>query len=44
VDPDPADGSHRLAAAARSDVLIVLPEGERAFVAGDPVEVFPIPG
>lgn len=44
VEPNPADGSHRLAAAARSDVLIVLPEGERAFAQGDPVEVLPIPG
>jgi len=25
-------------------VLIVLPEGERAFASGDPVEVLPIPG
>lgn len=44
VEPNPADGSHRLAAAARSDVLIVLPEGERTFATGDPVEVLPIPG
>jgi molybdopterin molybdotransferase len=44
VDPDPADGSHRLAAAARSDVLLVLPEGERTFAVGDVVEVLPIPG
>ena len=44
VQPNPADGSHRLAAAARSDVLLVLPEGERDFVAGDLVEVLPIPG
>ena len=44
VEPNPADGSHRLAAAARSDVLLVLPEGERDFVAGDLVEVLPIPG
>ena len=41
VEPNPADGSHRLAAAARSDVLIVLPEGERSFDAGDVVEVLP---
>lgn len=44
VEPNPADGSHRLAAAARSDVLIVLPEGEQAFARGDCVEVLPIPG
>jgi molybdopterin molybdotransferase len=41
VAPNPADGSHRLAAAARSDALIVLPEGERAFPSGALVEVMP---
>lgn len=41
VAPNPADGSHRLAAAAQSDALIVLPEGERSFAAGDVVEVLP---
>ena len=41
VAPNPADGSHRLAAAAQSDVLIVLPEGQHAFAAGDVVEVLP---
>ena len=41
VGPNPADGSHRLAAAAQSDALIVLPEGERTFTAGDVVEVLP---
>ncbi|MDB6163516.1 MAG: molybdopterin biosynthesis protein [Xanthomonadaceae bacterium] len=41
VTPDPADGSHRLAAAARSDALIVLPEGERLFDAGSIVDVLP---
>jgi molybdopterin molybdotransferase len=41
VAPNPADGSHRLAAAAQSDALIVLPEGERTFAAGDVVEVLP---
>lgn len=41
VAPNPADGSHRLAAAAQSDALIVLPEGERTFAAGDMVEVLP---
>jgi molybdopterin molybdotransferase len=41
VAPNPADGSHRLAAAARSDALIVLPEGPRQFDAGDAVEVLP---
>jgi molybdopterin molybdotransferase len=41
VEPNPADGSHRLAAAAQSDALIVLPEGERRFAVGDLVEVLP---
>jgi molybdopterin molybdotransferase len=41
VEPNPADGSHRLAAAAQSDALIVLPEGERSFGVGDVVEVLP---
>ena len=41
VEPNPADGSHRLAAAAQSDALIVLPEGERSFDQGDLVEVLP---
>ena len=42
VAPNPADGSHRLAAAAQSDVLIVLSEGERSFAPGDVVEVLPL--
>ncbi len=41
VAPNPADGSHHLAAAAQSDALIVLPEGERMFAAGDVVQVLP---
>jgi molybdopterin molybdotransferase len=41
VAPNPADGSHRLAAAAQSDALIVLLEGERMFSAGDVVQVLP---
>lgn len=41
VAANPADGSHRLAAAADSDVLIVLPEAERLFRAGDIVDVLP---
>jgi molybdopterin molybdotransferase len=41
VAPEPADGSHRLAGAARSDVLIVLPEDERLFDAGAVVQVLP---
>jgi molybdopterin molybdotransferase len=39
--PNPADGSHRLAAAADSDVLIVLPDDERLFRTGDIVDVLP---
>lgn len=39
VEPNPADGSHRLRGAADSDALIVMPEGEREFVPGETVEV-----
>jgi molybdopterin molybdotransferase len=42
VVPNPADGSHRLAAAAGADALIVLPEGERSWQAGEVVEVLPL--
>ncbi|ADV27249.1 molybdenum cofactor synthesis domain protein [Pseudoxanthomonas suwonensis 11-1] len=42
VHPEPADGSHRLRAAASSDVLIVLEDGANAYVAGDVVEVLPL--
>lgn len=42
VQPNPADGSHRLRAVAESNALIVLPEGARRFVAGDLVEVVPL--
>jgi molybdopterin molybdotransferase len=41
VAPNPADGSHRLAAAAASNALIVLPEGEGAWTAGTVLEVLP---
>ena len=41
VEPNPADGSHRMRGAADSDALIVLPEGERLFAAGEAVEVLP---
>ena len=41
VTPNPADGSHRLAAAADSDVLIVLPEDARVYRTGDIVQVLP---
>ena len=39
VDPNPADGSHRMRAAADSDVLIVLGEGEMTLEAGSIVDV-----
>lgn len=39
VAPNAADGSHRLHAAATSDALIVLGEGERDYAAGEVVEV-----
>jgi len=41
AEPNPADGSHRMRGAADSDVLILLPEGERALAAGEVVEVLP---
>ena len=41
VEPNPADGSHRMRAAADSDALIVLPEGVRDYPAGAPVDVLP---
>jgi molybdopterin molybdotransferase len=41
VQPNPADGSHRMRAAADSDALIVLAAGERDYAAGDVVEVLP---
>lgn len=39
VEPNPADGSHRMRAAADSDALIVLGEGEQNLAAGDVVDV-----
>ncbi len=39
VQPNPADGSHRMRAAADSDVLIVLDEGVRDYRAGSVVDV-----
>ncbi len=39
VEPNPADGSHRMRAAADSDALIVLPEGELTLDAGATVDV-----
>jgi molybdopterin molybdotransferase len=41
VEPNPADGSHRLRAAAASNALIVLPEGEGAWTAGTVLDVLP---
>ncbi len=41
VHPNPADGSHRMRAAADSDALIVLGEGEMTLAAGDVVDVLP---
>lgn len=41
VHPNPADGSHRMRAAADSDALIVFREGVREYAAGGVVEVLP---
>jgi molybdopterin molybdotransferase len=41
VEPNPADGSHRMRAAADSDALIVLAEGARDYPAGALVDVLP---
>ncbi len=41
VEPNPADGSHRMRGAADSDALIVLDEGARAYPAGAVVDVWP---
>lgn len=42
VEPNPADGSHRLRAAAAANALIVLPEGAHRFPAGSVVDVLPL--
>ena len=39
VEPQPADGSHRMRAAADADALIVLGEGVHDYAAGDVVDV-----
>lgn len=39
VQPNPADASHRLRAAAESDALILLPEGEHDYLLDDLVRV-----
>lgn len=41
VEPNPADGSHRMQAAADSDALIVLDAGPRDYASGTPVDVLP---
>jgi molybdopterin molybdotransferase len=41
VVPNPADGSHRMRAAADSDALILLDAGPREYVAGETVDVLP---
>jgi molybdopterin molybdotransferase len=42
VAPNPADGSHRLRAAAQSNALIVVPEGAGEWPAGALLEVLPL--
>jgi len=41
VEPNPADGSHRMRAAADSNALIVLDEGVREYAQGEVVEIVP---
>jgi molybdopterin molybdotransferase len=41
VEPNPADGSHRMRAAADSDALVMLAEGARDYPAGATVDVLP---
>ena len=41
VSPSPADGSHRMRAAADADVLLVLEEGARDYPVGTFVDVLP---
>ncbi|TKR33326.1 molybdopterin molybdotransferase MoeA [Luteimonas gilva] len=41
VEPNPADGSHRMRAAADSDALIMLPEKVQEYPTGGVVEVLP---
>lgn len=42
VAANPADGSHRLRAAAEADCLLVLPEGPGQWAAGTPMPVLPL--
>jgi len=41
ITPNPADGSHRMRAAADSNALIVLDEGSRHYPTGEVVEILP---
>ena len=42
VAPNPADGSHRLRAAAQANALIVVPEGAGEWGQGSVLEVLPL--
>ena len=42
--PNPADGSHRLRAAAQSNALVVLAEGAGQWPAGSLMDVMPYAG
>jgi molybdopterin molybdotransferase len=44
VEPNPADGSHRLRAVADSNALVVLPEGVAEWPVGALLDVLPLPG
>jgi molybdopterin molybdotransferase len=44
VEPNPADGSHRLRAVADSNALVVLPEGAAEWAPGSLLDVLPLPG
>ena len=44
VEPNPADGSHRLRAVADSNALVILPEGAKDWQAGSLLDVLPLPG
>ncbi len=44
VDADPVTGSHRLAAAARANALLCIPEGPQLLAQGDVVQVLALGG
>lgn len=44
IEPNPADGSHRLRAVADSNALVILPEGARDWPVGSLLDVLPLPG